>query len=400
MEIRVEQYHFARQQGSVFLLAVVILTVLLFLGSSLIERAQTSVWRAAVEGRSTRSFHLAEGGVHEAVWELSQANRWTTYNGESNTELPGGRFDVTVSPTADARLTDTSVRITSTGYTAGPNGARRFPRTVAVVATRDAPWPFGYALAANSAIDVGNAVVDSYRSTDGPYGGTNVHSKATVAVNTTEFATDKKGVASSGIHVGDNGVLNGDILVGPGCEQPSNATNVTGTHNGSTRALEGPMVFAVPAVPAGAIDLGAVVLDGSATMTLGSGTYRASSLSITGATATLFVTGEVKLYVDGDIYLGGNGIVNEVPGKPRNLKVYGTENCTSVEIKGSSTFYGAVYAPEAAIVGQGSVQSGEIFGSLVGKHVKLEGSKTRFHYDESLSLCVDSQVQIRSWQEL
>jgi hypothetical protein len=379
---------------------MVVLTVLLLLGALLIQSAENSLCRIDITGRSQRAFHLAEAGLDKALWELSQYHGWENYDGENTTQVAGGFFDVAVSPTAATRLSSDLVHITARGYLPGVRLNQRVPQRILVVVSRNRPWPFGYALAASGSIDVGSALVDSYRSKDGPYGGTNVHANAAVAVNATTYQEGGGGVVVSGVRVLSNGNLQGSVLTGTASPDPAAVVNANGTIAGPIGALESPLSLEPLAVPAGAIDLGVVELSGSDSLTLTTGIYRADSISITGATATLYISGEVDLYVDGDILVAGNGIANAEPGKPRNLRIYGTENCTSVQIKGSSTFYGVVYAPSAEIVAQGSTNSGDIFGALVGAAVKLEGSNTCFHYDESLALAGDGVLDVHSWQEL
>jgi len=119
--------------------------------------------------------------------------------------------------------------------------------------------------------------------------------------------------------------------------------------------------------------------------TLNEGTYWFSSLSITG-NGQLVINGAVKIYVTGNIDVGGNGVAT-ANNLPTNLLLYGTvdpnnsaNKCTSVSIHGNGDLYGAVYAPEADIQTSGNAA---VYGSLTGKSVKINGNGG-FHYDEAL----------------
>jgi len=115
-------------------------------------------------------------------------------------------------------------------------------------------------------------------------------------------------------------------------------------------------------------------------MVLTEGTYKMSSLSISGQ-GSLCTEGKVILYVDGNIDIGGNGVLN-ASALPTNLLIYATNNCTSVSVHGNGNFYGAVYAPNAAITINGS-PSASMYGAATGKNVTITGNGA-FHYDVAL----------------
>jgi len=203
------------ERGAVLLLAAVILTVLLFLGASLIERAQSGVLRASTDGITARSFHLAEAGIDKAVWELNQANGWFTYSGEHATALGGGYFKVDVSPDPMARSVFTDqLTVMSTGYLPGPDGTRRMPVRVRTIVRRD-PKYFAYAVFGKDKVRIGNGLVtvlaDSYSSTNGSYGGGNVRANADIGTNST---------AANAIEILPKGEVHGNIVVGTGATNP------------------------------------------------------------------------------------------------------------------------------------------------------------------------------------
>jgi hypothetical protein len=136
--------------------------------------------------------------------------------------------------------------------------------------------------------------------------------------------------------------------------------------------------------------------------TLTSGTYRVSSINLSGSgkatingTVTLYVTGSINLsgssqivilpggsltiYLKGSMNVSGGSIVNQTL-DPHKLTIYGTSTCTSVNYSGSSALYGVVYAPVATTSLSGGVN---LYGSVVVKSVNISGGSA-VHYDVSL----------------
>jgi len=389
--------HRRTERGAVLLLAAVILTVLLFLGASLIERAQNSVSRAATDDVSARSFHLAEAGLHKAVWELNQVNGWFAYSGEGPAALGGGHFKVGISPDPAARSVFTDqLTVVSTGYLPGPDGTRRLPVTVRAIVRRD-PKYFSYAVFGKDKVKIGNGLVtvlaDSYSSTDGSYGGGNVRANADIGTNST---------AASAIEILPKGEVHGNIVVGAGTTTPldsvSNKGLITGTVSSS---LTPTLLPPVTRVPPGAIDLGDVYLDSNQQLVLNEGVYHMTDLDILG-NAKIVCNGKVVVYVDEssdqdspDIRIGGNGIVN-TSGLPANLILYCLNDVVDIAISGNGTFCGGIYAPQAKI----SLNSGAVYGSLVGREVNMNGATSNVHYDEVLRDQSNSRASVISWQQL
>jgi hypothetical protein len=107
-------------------------------------------------------------------------------------------------------------------------------------------------------------------------------------------------------------------------------------------------------------------------------------------TGDLQVFGEIRItegsslevYIDGDVDVGGTGIVN-LTNKPPNLLMYASGNGAKGQFKlhGSTAFAGAVYAPNSEVLMDGG---SEMFGAVVGDTVKFNGNN-KFHYDEALN---------------
>ena len=193
----------------------------------------------------------------------------------------------------------------------------------------------------------GGVLVDSYQSTLGAYGGSNVGSAAVVQAATT---------------VVNNG----------------------GTIHGTVKQ-HAPAGLAVVPVPAGAKNLplgarvpGALSINTAAqSITLAPGNYVASSVTVSAPGAiNISPAGEVRIWVTGTLTLGGN--LNS-RGVPKNLAFLVT-NSGFVNINGGGALYGLVYAPTSAL----SVNS-PVFGTVIGSSVTLN-TGSAVHFDQS-SVC-------------
>ncbi len=397
MEKRQSLHFRTGEQGYVFLAAMVTLTVLLVLGASLIESAQNAVYRSAVDNRSGRTFHLAEAGIHKALWSLNETNGWLTYAGDGQTALGGGYFEVSVSPDPSSRgiFTD-RLTLSAQGYLLGPNGRRRYLNRVRVIAHKD-PRYFAYAVFGSETVKIGNGTVtvsaDSYKSDSGGYGGGNVAQNADIGTNST---------ASGAVDILPLGNVQGSITVGAGTSDPLASVNNKGTLTGSVSAAEAPTLLpSITTIPSEATFLGDVSLENSQQLVLNEGTYYMTDLDMAG-NSTIVCNGKVVIYLDEstdldtpDIRIGGNGFANTSQ-IPSNLVIYCKDDVTNISISGNAQFYGAIYAPNADI----ALNSGVVYGSLVGKSVKLNGANSAVHYDEALRDNANPEANLRSWQQL
>ncbi len=387
--------HHPSQRGSVFLLAIVILTVILILGASLIERAQNTVYRASVENRSVKAFHLAEAGVNKAIWELNQPNAWLTYAGESAVELPGGLVDVSVTPVpANRGVFTTYVTVLATGYLPGPGGGMRYPATIRAITYKE-PRYFSYAVFGDEQVTVGNGTVelyaDSYDSDDGDYDPGEATQDADIGTNSTNL---------DAISIKPLGEVNGDVFVGAGAVSPDLCVDNKGTITGDILALDNPVPLpSIISIPSGLIELGDVWLDNTQQLVLNEGVYHMTDLDVFGS-ASVLCNGKVVIFLDQstdgatpDVRIGGNGIVNSSQ-IPANLVLYCSNDVVSIAISGNGAFYGGIYAPNANIV----LNAGDVFGALVGKTVTLNGANSAVHYDTALRDNISPYAFMRSWE--
>ena len=206
-------------------------------------------------------------------------------------------------------------------------------------------------VANTSNVIIGGGVrVDSYQSSLGAYGGSNVGSAAVVQAATT---------------ISNNGGV------------------VRGTLRPNT-----PAGLAVVPVPAGARNLplgsgtpGSLNINNAAqSITLAPGNYVAANISVNAPGAIRIApAGEVRIWVTGSLNLGGNLNAN---GIPKNLTILVTSS-GFVNINGGGAFFGLLYAPTSAVNA-----SGPVFGTVIGRSVTLN-SGSAVHFDQS-STCAPS----------
>jgi len=89
----------------------------------------------------------------------------------------------------------------------------------------------------------------------------------------------------------------------------------------------------------------------------------------------------LNLYLDGDFMAKNGSSINNTTKDPRKLKIYGLENCTIFQLLIDSIFYGAIYAPNADVILQKSV---EVYGSILAGQFTQQVSAD-FHYDALLA---------------
>jgi len=208
-------------------------------------------------------------------------------------------------------------------------------------------------------------------------------------------------IASGSVVLRNSATVYGDVVVGMDGD-PSVVINDYGaTVTGDTRALTERYVMPPVTVPEWLESLsssGAIQND-----TTISTSARYSSIDL-GNSETVTISGDLTLYITGDIilgnsaelgiendaslvlYLGGDfegknsSTVNNETQDAQKLKIYGLDSCETIRFKNSSDLYGAIYAPNADVVMDNSAN---IYGSVVSKSFDQRNSGT-FNYDVSL----------------
>ncbi len=193
-------------------------------------------------------------------------------------------------------------------------------------------------------------------------------------------------VCSDGpIKIRNNGHVLGDALPGRGftVNLPANVT-------GSTRPRLGPIRWSAidladiatvndnAAIPTSAWVGSRLSITNSDELTLPPGTYYfPDGFDVTGS-AAIIITGPTRFVVGGTSHVAGTGIVNAtcVPGNLR-IEVFGS----SVAFSGNSQFQADIYAPQAAVVLNGSA---DFYGAVFAQSIEFNGNLTAIHADEAL----------------
>jgi hypothetical protein len=111
------------------------------------------------------------------------------------------------------------------------------------------------------------------------------------------------------------------------------------------------------------------------------------------------ISGTLILYqVSGSMTLNGGLTVDS--GRARNFYYYGLDGVTSIKMNGSSTYIGAIYAPNADMQLKGGGSAVNMVGSFIVKSLTMTGNYD-FHYDEDLLTSGPINPFVpSSWQEL
>jgi len=180
-----------------------------------------------------------------------------------------------------------------------------------------------------------------------------------------------------------------------------------------------------PTLPSGFSSFNLGAISGSTTISGGSSTpvdYTASSINLTGGNTITFSSGYSRLYVTGNISVGGTASIVIASGAKLEIYVVGTTSIagngvannnqlatnfqlyglgsSSVSVSGNGQLTGIIYAPQSAVTFSGGGASGAVAGAVVGNTITL-GGHTEFHYDEALKNYGPTRgYSIVAWQEL
>lgn len=207
----------------------------------------------------------------------------------------------------------------------------------------------------------GNATVDSYLSSAGSYTSGTARANGDVLTN-------------GNMNLNGNVKIYGDATYGSSYSANGGAGVVSpGTLSQSSSSVS----YAAPTLPTSYTSMGNLNGSGNGSLNLTNGNYYFTNFSTSG-NFTLNTTGQVSIYVGGNINLSGN--VNTTGNLPSNLKIYTTQS-SGVNISGNANLYADIYAPNSPINVSGN---GQFFGRAIGKSFSISGN-AGFHYDESLN---------------
>jgi hypothetical protein len=377
---------------------------------------RSQCWNAAIP--------VAEQGVEEALAHLHAdsntpaANNWTlgiiagqNVYSKQRTNADGSYF------LANLYYTGTNNPfIYGTGFVPTPLDAGSYiSRTIKVTCTNPPVFSYGiaviYALQMNGGSPTFSS--DSYDSSDPLYStnGQYLPSMATTNGN----VGDVYGPVNLGNHViAGNLSLGPEVStasIGPGqvtgqiytdfnvsfpdAQLPSNLTNAP-----PAVSTNGQYVFTMNgswSIPSTGGSTPIVVMPGvSVQLRVDATSFNPTSIHVM---ATNGISGTLNLYqVSGSMTLSGSAVVDS--GISRNFYYYGLPGVTSITCGGSSTFVGAIYAPEANMTLSGGGSGNNFVGALVVKNLTLSGHYN-IHFDSALLRYGPKRGYVpASWQEM
>jgi len=405
----------------VLVIGVIIMSFLLLLVLPFLYQLSAENRLTDKSFKSSTALSLAEAGIERALWELNFGDI-LTWDGDNTLrtltitsfQAPSGN----VAGDIEIKVYNPETKfpvVESRGLVSYSDSALMAKATRAELAEiKYDPWNF--AVFGDDDLDFCSAAeVDSYDSTNGPYGGANIGAEGNIGTNGTLFGC---------IDLCSNSNVYGDAYSGPGTDPESviitqGNANISGEKKSLFEEKEMPSVKPPEGLPfmggysLGVGDVGTINSSGEFTsLVLGNN----STLTIT-ADATLYITGDFTMssnsqfnIADGvnvTIYLGGtftqasNSQFNNLSQDPTSLLILGTDSFNGTMTWNSNTdFYGAVYVPRAHVDFNSNI---DFYGSIIAETFEFN-SNARFHYDLALAGLKRDDMEdlpygIKSWKE-
>lgn len=426
------------KRGSVLVVAMILsIGITLSIGSFIALTVNTTKL-------SQRSFHansclnLAEAGLEEAIYSLNTADwtSWSTHSsGADNKFKTIPNFDLGQGNTGEVTVvvygatTSPAPTIVSQGKATASLGPPII-KQLEIKVQRKSQFASGLVAKDTITFSGGNAYVDSYNSLDPAYstGGLYDASKkkdngtvgsASVAVDSITLSnSDVWGYVATGgafPSVGPNGTIKGaDTPVGVDVDTNRVTTDFTADFDDVSDIPTSFDVVLTNLAGNSNHDLGTAGLattikatnidnnNGRTVTILGDVTLVVTNSLTVKGDFIVAANSSLKLYIEGDMDVGGNGLTN-VDGKPEGLLIYGTNTTAGgqlIKLHGNGAMSAAVYAPNATVDMKGGGSSGSMSGSVVANEIKITGNYA-FHYDEGLrELGGGNPFSVASWREL
>lgn len=385
------------QKGSILFLVVVMIVILALIGLGLIRLGLNARLLAIHETGKLAARAAADAGLSRAM-QLMMAKDANELIWDNST-LP---------PTTTAVFTNISYQ--NAGYTCDvsgdPNSGWQINSTgtagnaTKTVHCKLVPKSLWFGIGVKSGIDVKPGTT---------FG--------TVPVSGGDFKLATNSTSPDSIVLKVGVTIPGDIIVGPGGNPDTiinekSTTTITGTTYPSETVIQFPPVI----VPPNLLALAPTAVYDPCI----SGNIRYSGWSLSGLTT---VVGNTTIFVDGKmtmgngaelymapgssltVYLNGNmedknsaGITNATNDATKFL-LYATDNCTQLDLKAKTDFYGAVYAPNATLT---MYNNGNLYGACVGKNVEMKNSGSFYFDTRLLTVFMNNQqhyLGIERWWE-
>ena len=405
------------KEGSALMTAIIAMFVVSLLVGGYMTLASSEYRLATRSLLIGASFSLAEGGVDLAIDALndSDTSGWNVSGSTWTREVTG--IEITAGGTGAIRVvitdaTSNTPTIHSEGIVSGHPSGDVTKQLQVSLTSGFFPYKNGFDSKNGFVLKGQNVTMDSYSSDNGAYSNSNRGSE--IRVSTVSIETDA-------IDIGNANIF-GYVAVGAtlapgqtGSDVIDVGKNGTISSYGEAQIVQEDRILtdyyaSFPNRPAPSVSSG-WEFPNSGTITT-SGTYYVDGdwslggnsgalaiapntdvilvvtgeLNLTGkATLTLNTDATLKLFVEGDVSIGGNGILNS--SNPENLEVIGTntnEGEQTIKINGNGQLSATVYAPNANVELKGGGSSGRVYGAVVAYDASLVGN-SHFSFDEALA---------------
>ena len=380
------------QRGALLVSLILTLTIVAILGAVMVEMTTTSTLGELFANRQQRAYYLSESGGRYAIPQIlaDPVQAETNLHGMTFTLSNGDQVTFTLDNSTPGITILDSEGVVQPGDWLESKGK----------ITYRIPWPHKFAYGAFTGtgkltVD-GDAYLDSYNSSLGPWTSEGASANGHVGTNRT---------GKNSVDIKRRAKVYGNATVGPGGNpakdiRVANNALLTGTR-GTLTALEDMTPKTMPAGGGAPFDL---QLINNQTYTFTTGEYRLNKLEVED-NAVLTISGHVTLYVEDrinfkefgtlDILAGGSltmyaadefvaeddARINQ-NGKPRDFVILGTAGFDKIQLKDDVLMKGAVYTPGADAQMD---KNTELFGSIIADKVNLQDD-AKLHYDEALGI--------------
>jgi hypothetical protein len=375
-----------KRNGSILVLAVVMVVTMLIIGLALIKLGSSARVQAIHSQLTIDAKTAADAGLTKAAGLMRKKLQDEKY-AWINSTLPAEVNVVIAGTDPIAKYTFAVAGNFNNGWDIAATGTvGNLQRTVHKKVKVKSAW-FG--------IGVEQGITIKSKVNFGSYPDVNVPLK---------IQTNSTGADTIGLF--PNLTIPGDVVVGPGGD-PANVIDTKSSTiiNGNTYAAEEPIHFTPVDVPTDLTTLGVTPFPtgtGDVNIT-GDRHYSGpvdissrkinivgnSRIFIEGGKLTIFNSadllvkagGNLQLYMDGNVECKNGGYISNENSDARNLMLFGTTNCTSIILKAKSNSFLTVYAPTANLQ---IFNDGTFYGALVGKSLDEIKNSGTFYFDTRL----------------
>ncbi|MBW2647385.1 MAG: hypothetical protein JRE23_14665 [Deltaproteobacteria bacterium] len=382
-------------QNGMALVTVLIISVLLaILGSAALMATTTEIKISGNYKMSIEGAECAHAGIAEAARMLvnkkASGDSSAQWSFSSNVSGYNNRYTISYLTVEDSagdkkRIFDDSgnpyYQIDSAGILPNSGGAEINKR--AIIRLKRKPL-FQYSFFGNELVEYKNeSITDSYDSTTGGYDTTVANRNSFLASNGA-IILEKDSIVNGNIRLGK------DSLGTPGSLTSDNTT-ITGTIDSIDRIDPNPLGNQLDNYIDNVtfnndnFDIDEAYLDGDDlmlaegdTLNLSSGSYYFTDIVLNKG-SVLNIGGEVKIFLDGGLYMEGDANIMTGSGTPADLIVF-SNSTEDIVIENSTDFCGCIYAPYAKTTLK---SSGDFYGALWAGEI-INDNGMALHYDEAI----------------